>query len=103
VSRRVADNQCGFVINARYMSSDWQRYELAPFQLTELHALPQSDSVAAYRIGEDQVRGSPRNFDAVYVGLRSMLSKKDFQGGLQAILIQDKLRTRNFDSKNRSR
>jgi hypothetical protein len=33
-----------------------QRDELAPFQLTELHALPLAGA-AAYRIGEDQVRG----------------------------------------------
>jgi Molybdopterin-binding domain of aldehyde dehydrogenase len=30
----------------------------------------------------------------------SMLSKKDFKGGLRAILIQDESRMRKFDSKN---
>jgi hypothetical protein len=34
-----------------------QREELAPSKLIELHPLPLLTSVAAYRIGEDQVRG----------------------------------------------
>jgi hypothetical protein len=35
-----------------------ERDELAPFQLTELHLVP--SSLAGYRFGEDQVRGSLR-------------------------------------------
>src|SRR5262249_32300048 len=39
-----------------------QRYELTPFQLTELHALPLNQGVplAAYRIGKDHVSASLR-------------------------------------------
>jgi hypothetical protein len=35
------------------------------------------------------------------VSLGSMLSKKDFEGGLCAILIQEKYTTENIDSRNR--
>jgi len=34
-----------------------QRYELAPFQLIELHSVPSQGRIAEYRISEDQSGG----------------------------------------------
>ena len=81
---------------------------IAPPQQIELHSNAPWTRTAMQDIefASGQSAGIPRIMQPTIgakVCFGSLLLKEDFQGGLQAILIQDKLRTRNFGSKNRSR
>jgi hypothetical protein len=57
----------------------------------------------ARRCPDAQETAALRDFNVAYVGCGSMLLKKDFEGGLLAILIQDKRWRRKLDPKSRLR